>query len=70
MILLKMIRLLRDKNQFELSLETKIPSYRLSLLENARAEPTADELRRLARALETTPDRLMAEVQEEAVTWR
>ena len=70
MLSLKVIRLLRGKNQFELSLETKIPNYRLSILENGKAVPKADELKRLARALGTTPDRLMAKVREEVVTRR
>jgi len=64
MISLKLLRLLRGKNQFELSLETQIPSYRLSLLENGKAEPKTEELKRLAKALETTTDRLMVKVDE------
>ena len=64
MISLKIFRLLRGKNQFELSLETQIPSYRLSLLENGKAEPKAEELKRLAKALETTTERLMVKVDE------
>ena len=51
----KIIRLLRGKSQFEVSLATRIPNYRLSLLENGRADATAEELAKIAAALETTP---------------
>lgn len=51
----KFIRLLRGKSQFEVSLATGIPNYRLSLLENGKANPTAEELAKLAAALGTMP---------------
>lgn len=64
---LKFFRLLRGKSQFQLSLEAEIPSYRLSRLENGKVEPTADELERLAAALQTTPEVLRKEITEEAL---
>ena len=63
----KFIRLERRKSQFELSLETRIPSYRLSNLENGKAEPSLEELQRLAEALGTTMDSLRKEISEEVV---
>ena len=65
MISIKILRLLQGKSQFQLSLETQIPSYRLSVLENGRAEPKQEELRRLAEALGTKPEVLRHEVSEE-----
>jgi len=67
MISLKLFRLLRGKNQFELSLEAKIPSYRLSILENGKAVPKDEELQRLATALRTTPEKLLREISEETL---
>ena len=64
---IKIFRLLRGKSQFELSLETRIPSYRLSNFENGRMEPNLDELQRLAEALETTTESLRKEISEEAL---
>ncbi len=64
---IKLLRLLRGKSQFELSLETRIPSYRLSVLENGKAEPKEEELRRLADALETTPEVLRKKISEEVL---
>ena len=64
---LKFFRLLRGKSQFQLSLEAKIPSYRLSRLENAKIQPTPDELDRLAEALKTNPEILTQEITEEAL---
>jgi transcriptional regulator with XRE-family HTH domain len=63
----KFIRLERRKSQFELSLETRIPSYHLSNLENGKAEPSLEELQRLAEALGTTMDSLRKEISEEVV---
>ena len=62
MISIKILRLLRAKSQFKLSLETEIPNYRLSLLEHGKAEPTPDELEKIAEALETTPEVLRREL--------
>ncbi len=64
---IKLLRLLRGKSQFELSLETRIPSYRLSVLENGKAEPKEEELRRLADALETTPEVLRKKISGEVL---
>ncbi|MCH7803561.1 MAG: helix-turn-helix transcriptional regulator [Acidobacteria bacterium] len=64
---LKFFRLLRGKSQFQLSLEAKIPSYRLSRLENGKVQPTPDELERLATALGTTTEVLRREITEEAL---
>lgn len=66
-ISIKLFRLLRGKSQFQLSLETQIPSYRLSVLENGKAVPKQGELERLATALQTTPENLTKRVSEEAL---
>ena len=63
---LKFFRLLGQKSQFELSLETLIPSYRLSKLENGQAKPTPEELQKLADALKATPDVLQGDVSTAA----
>ncbi len=65
MISLKPLRLLRGKSQFELSLECAIPSYRLSVLENGKAEAKQEELERIAEALQTTPEILTREISED-----
>jgi len=65
--LIKFFRLLRGLSQFQLSLEAKIPSYRLSILENGRDEPTEEELARLASALEATPERLRGSISEDSL---
>ena len=62
---LKFFRYLRRKSQFQLSLESRIPTYRLSLLENGKSEPSSDELLRLSRALETSPEQLRLQITEE-----
>lgn len=62
---LKLLRMLSGKSQFELGVETHIPSYRLSRLENGWAEPTEEELHKLAAALDTTPDQIRGEVSEQ-----
>lgn len=59
---LKFFRMLGQQSQFELSLETQIPSYRLSRLENGQAEPTPEELQKLTDALKATPDVLQGDV--------
>lgn len=64
---IKFFRLLRGKSQFQLSLETQIPSYRLSVLENGKAVPTRRELEQLSAALQTSPENLMKRVTEEAL---
>jgi len=67
MLSIKFIRILRGKSQFQVSLETEIPSYRLSRLENGKIDPRPQELRKLAEALETTPEVLKREISEEAL---
>ncbi len=64
---IKALRLLREKSQFDLSLDTKIPNYRLSLLETGKAEPRPDELERLAKALDTLPEILTRDFSEELI---
>ncbi len=64
---IKFFRLLRGKSQFQLSLETQIPSYRLSVLENGKDVPKQEELERLSSALEATPERLTGEISEESL---
>ncbi len=64
---LKFFRFLRGKSQFQLSLETSIPSYRLSRLENGKVEPSTDELSRLAYALGTAPEQLKQQITEEVL---
>ncbi len=67
MKILKALRLLKEKSQFDLSLDTKIPNYRLSLLETGKAEARPDELERLAKALATEPEILTEEFSEELI---
>ncbi len=63
----RILRLLQGRSQFELSLATQIPSYRLSVLENGKVAPKEGELEKLAAALETTPEVLKRPVSEEAL---
>ena len=67
MITIKIFRLLRGKSQFELSLETKIPSYRLSVLENGKSEASPEELLRLGEALGASPEQLKQQITEETL---
>ena len=67
MILLRPLRQLRKQSQFDLSLAAKIPTYRLSLLENQKATPTPEELDRLAEALDVSPEDLTKEITEAAL---
>ena len=67
MITTKVFRMIRKKSQFDVSLETGIPSYRISSIENGRVTPTPDELSKLAEALQTTPEVLKWEITEEAL---
>jgi len=48
---LKHKRMLRGEKQWDLAQRTNIPNYRLSNLENGRAEPKPEELSILAEAL-------------------
>ena len=63
----KFVCMLRGKSQFQVSLLTEIPSYRLSVIESGKVVPTEEELERLAAALDTTPENLVREVSEEAL---
>ena len=54
MLNLKIIRITRGVSQWDLSRQTKIPNYRISLIENGRVEPKTEELEALAKALEST----------------
>ncbi len=65
MLNLKLIRLLRGQSQFDLAIATRIPNYRLSLIENGKAEPSTDELSRLAQALGALPEQLKRQITEE-----
>jgi len=67
MFTVKIFRMIRRKSQFEISLETGIPSYRISSIENGRVEATPRELERIAEALETTPEVLAKEISEETL---
>ena len=67
LVLIKFFRLLRGMSQFQLSLETQIPSYRLSILEHDKDVPTEDELARLASALEVTPEKLNGKISEDSL---
>jgi len=62
---IKIARLIQGLSQFDLSIETKIPNYRLSTFENGKAEPTEQELNKLAEALGTKPEILMGNVLEQ-----
>lgn len=66
---MKFFRYLRGKSQFQLSLETRIPSYRLSRLENGKVEPSTEELARLALALGTSPEQLVKQIHEEMLSF-
>ena len=67
MLNIKFVRMLRGKSQFQISLLTEIPSYRLSVIENGKVVPTEGELKRLAAVLQTTPENLTREVSEDAL---
>lgn len=63
----KFVRMLRGKTQHQVSLLTEIPSYRLSVIESGKVTPTEGELKRLAAALDTTPENLVREVSADAL---
>ena len=67
MIVLKLLRQIRGKSQWQLGIEAMVPNYKLSQFECGKLEPTPDELQRLARALGTTPDNLRSKVTEEVL---
>ena len=51
---LKLKRITKHISQWDLSQQTGIPNYRISLIENGRVEPKPEELTLLAEALGTT----------------
>ena len=53
---LKLTRIVKDISQWDLSQQTGIPNYRISLIENGRVEPKPEELKALAKALGTTTE--------------
>ena len=56
MLNFKIIRITRGVSQWDLSRETGIPNYRISLIENGRVQPKQEELELLAESLGTTVD--------------
>ena len=64
---LAIARILKSISQWELAGKTGIPNYRISLIETGKARPSDDELRRLADALETTPEVLRKKISEEVL---
>ena len=64
---LKMFRLLRGKSQFQLSLQTGLPSYRLSDFETGRRVPSQGELEKLSRVLGVSAGELLLELSEESL---
>ena len=67
MLTLKILRQMKGKSQWQLGMEAKVPNYKLSQIESGKLEPTAEELQRLASALQTTPEVLRREISEEAL---
>ena len=65
---LKFFRCLRGLSQHELTLKTRIPTCRISTLENGKTTPSPAELKRLGEALKADPDRLTETINEKAVT--
>jgi len=51
---LKFERITKRVSQWDLSQQTGIPNYRISLIENGRVKPRPEELTLLAKALGTT----------------
>jgi len=63
---LKIKRLQEGVKQWDLAQKTGIPNYRLSNLENGRAEPKPEELSILATALGVTVEEITGDFSEEA----
>ena len=55
---LKRYRFIREKSQYQLARETKIPQSRISLLENKLADPKPEEKIVLSKVLNTSPEEL------------
>ncbi len=64
---LKLFRTILGISQWDLAEQTKIRNYRLSLIENGRVEPKAEELEALAKALGTTVELLVDEDETESL---
>jgi len=58
---LKILRTISGLSQWDLTAETGIPAYRISLFETGRIEPNSDELKTLSDALGVTPKVLLDE---------
>ncbi len=58
---LKLFRTILGISQWDLSEQTKIRNYRLSLIENGRVEPKAEELEALAKVFGITLELLVDE---------
>lgn len=54
--LIKRIRLEQGRQQFQVAAECGLHPARLSLIENGRAAPRADEIERIAKALDVPVD--------------
>lgn len=67
MLAIKIFRLWRKQTQWQLGQAAQITNYKISQFECGKLEPTPDELRRLAEALQTTSETLRKEVSEEAL---
>jgi len=67
MNMVKLLRITRGQTQWQLAQETLIPNYRLSVLENGKAEPTDEELERLAETLGADSESLTREITEESL---
>lgn len=57
-ITLKIIRIRKGITQWELSKQTNIPNYKISLFENGHIEPNKEEKKKLAKALGTKVEEL------------
>ena len=58
---LKVLRTIAGLSQWDLTAETGIPAYKISLFETGRIEPKSDELKILSKALGVTPKVLLDE---------
>ncbi len=63
---LKFERISQGEKQWDLARKTGIPNYRISNLENGRAEPKPEELSILAEALGVSVEEITGDFSEEA----
>jgi len=61
---LKKTRILKELNQFQVSIATGVSQSRISLIENGYVQPRDDEKERLANALRTPVDRLFPKTRK------